>query len=71
MAIDVAEKYLKLLPKNTHDDKYFLKPSDVQNLAKSNKIHLVDVSGMTYNPLFKNFKLSKIDLVNYFVTLRN
>ena len=69
--IDVAEKYLKLLPKNTHDDKFFLKPSEIQNLANSNKLHLIDVSGMTYNPLFKNFKLSKIDLVNYFVSLRN
>ena len=71
LAIDVAEKYLKLLPQNTHDDKYFLKPSEIQNLANNNKLHLVDVSGMTYNPLFKNFKLSKIDLVNYFISLRN
>ena len=70
-AIDVAEKYLKLLPKNTHDDKYFLKPSEIQNLANNNKLDLIDVTGMTYNPLFKNFKLSKIDLVNYFVSLRN
>ena len=71
LAIDVAEKYLKLLPKNTHDDKYFLKPSEIQILANNNKLHLIDVSGMTYNPLFKSFKLSKIDLVNYFVSLRN
>ena len=71
LAIDLAEKYLKLLPKNTHDDKYFLKPSDIQNLANNNNLQLIDVSGMTYNPLFKNFKLSKIDLVNYFVSLRN
>ena len=71
LAIDVAEKYLKLLPKNTHDEKYFLKPSEIQNLANNNKLHLIDVSGMTYNPLFKSFKLSKIDLVNYFISLRN
>ena len=71
LAIDVAEKYLKLLPRNTHNDKYFLKPSEIQNLAKINKLKVIDVSGMTYNPLFKNFKLSKIDLVNYFVSLRN
>ncbi len=71
LAIDMAEKYLKLLPENTHDHKYFLKPSEIQNLANSNNLQLIDVSGMTYNPLFKSFKLSKIDLVNYFVTLRN
>ena len=69
--IDVAEKYLKLLPKNTHDEKYFLKPSEIQSLANNNKLNLIDVSGMAYNPLFKSFKLSKIDLVNYFVSLRN
>ena len=71
LAIDVAEKYLKLLPKNTHDDKFFLNPSEIQNLANNNKLNLIDISGMTYNPLFKSFKLSKIDLVNYFVTLKN
>ena len=71
IAIDVAEKYLKLLPEKTHDDKYFLKPSEIQNLANNNKLHLIDISGMTYNPLFKSFKLSKIDLVNYFVSLKN
>ena len=69
--IDVAEKYFKLLPKNTHEDKYFLKPTEIQNLANNNKLQIIDVTGMTYNPLFKNFKLSKIDLVNYFVSLRN
>jgi len=71
LAIDVAENYLELLPKNTHDDKYFLKPSEIQYLANNNKLHLIDVTGMTYNPLFKSFKLSKIDLVNYFVSLKN
>ncbi len=71
LVIDVAEKYLKLLPKNTHDVKYFLKPSEIQNLAKNNKLQLLDVSGIAYNPLFKSFKLSKVDLVNYFVTLKN
>ena len=71
LAIEVAEKYLQLIPKNTHDEKYFLKPSEIENLANKNKLHLIDVCGMTYNPLFKCFKLSKIDLVNYFVTLRN
>ena len=43
LAIDVAEKYLKLLPKNTHDDKYFLKPSEIQNLANNNHIYFLKV----------------------------
>lgn len=70
-SIEIAEKYLKLLPQNTHDYKYFLKPSEIQKLAKSNKLDLLDISGMTYNPLFKSFKLSNFDLINYFGTLRS
>jgi len=36
-----------------------------------NKLKLKNVQGITYNPIFKTFKLSQIDLVNYFVTLTN
>ena len=67
--IEIAEKYLKLLPQNTHEYKYFIKPSEIQNLAKSNKLSLLDISGMSYNPIFKSFKLSNFDLINYFGTL--
>ena len=68
-SIEIAEKYLKLLPLNTHEYKYFIKPSEIQNLAKSNKLSLLDISGMSYNPIFKSFKLSNFDLINYFGTL--
>jgi len=68
-SIEIAEKYLKLLPQNTHEYKYFIKPSEIQNLAKSNKLSLLDISGMSYNPIFKSFKLSNFDLINYFGTL--
>ena len=68
-SIEIAEKYLKLLPQNTHEYKYFIKPSEIQNLAKSNKLSLRDISGMSYNPIFKSFKLSNFDLINYFGTL--
>ena len=69
--IEIAEKYLKLLPQNTHEYEYFIKPSEVQKLAKSNKLDLLDISGMSYNPIFKSFKLSNFDLINYFGTLSN
>jgi len=68
-SIEIAEKYLKLLPQNTHEYKYYIKPSEIQNLAKSNKLSLLDISGMSYNPIFKSFKLSNFDLINYFGTL--
>ncbi len=68
-SIEIAEKYLKLLPQNTHEYKYFIKPSEIQNLAKSNKLSLLDISGMSYNPIIKSFKLSNFDLINYFGSL--
>jgi len=71
LAIELAENYFKLLPENTHDYEYFLKPSEIQYLAKNNKLQLIDTTGIIYNPIFKNFKLSNISLVNYFVSLRN
>ena len=70
-SIEIAEKYLKLLPQNTHEYKYFIKPSEIQNLARSNKLSLLDISGMSYNPIFKSFKLSNFDLINYLGSLRS
>jgi len=71
LSINVAENILNLLPKNTHDPKLFITPTELEDLAKMNKLKIKNVQGITYNPIFKTFKLSKIDLVNYFVTLTN
>ena len=71
LSINVAENILNLLPKNTHDPKLFITPTELEYLAKMNKLKLKNVQGITYNPIFKTFKLSKIDLVNYFATLTN
>ena len=71
LSINVAENILNLLPKNTHDPKLFITPTELEYLAKMNKLKLKNVQGITYNPIFKTFKLSQIDLVNYFVTLTN
>ena len=69
MSINIAENLFKLLPQNTHDPKLFLKPSDIQILSEKNNLKLLNIQGISYNPLLKNFKLSKIDLVNYFATI--
>ena len=69
-AIDIAENLLKLLPKKTHDFNLFLTPSKLQTIVRKYNFNLVNVKGIQYNPILKSFKLSKIDLVNYFGTLR-
>ena len=70
LAIDIAESLLKLLPKKTHDFNLFLTPSKLQSISQKYNLNLIDIEGIQYNPIFKSFKLSKIDLVNYFGTLR-
>ena len=70
LAIDIAENLLKLLPKKTHDFNLFLSPSKLQSISQKYNLNLMDIEGMKYNPIFKSFKLSKFDLVNYFGTLK-
>ncbi len=70
LAIDIAEKVLRLLPKKTHDFNLFLSPSKLQTISQKYNLNLINVNGIQYNPIFKTFKLSKIDLVNYFSTLK-
>ena len=70
LAIKIAENCLKLLPKNTHDFNLFLSPSKLQTITTKYNFNLMDIVGIQYNPIFKSFKLSKIDLVNYFGTLK-
>ena len=70
LAIDIAENLLKLLPKKTHDFDLFLSPSKLQLISQKYNLNLMDIEGMQYNPIFKSFKLSKFDLVNYFGTLK-
>ena len=70
LAIDIAENLLKLLPKKTHDFNLFLSPSKLQSISQKYNLNLMDIEGIQYNPIIKSFKLTKIDLVNYFGTLR-
>ena len=70
LAIDIAENLLKLLPKKTHDFNLFLSPSKLQSISQKYNLNLMDIEGIQYNPIFKSFKLSKFDLINYFGTLK-
>ncbi len=69
-AIDIAENLLKLLPKKTHDFNLFLSPSKLQSISQKYNLNLMDIEGMQYNPIFKSFKLSRFDSINYFGTLK-
>ncbi|WP_068502275.1 bifunctional 2-polyprenyl-6-hydroxyphenol methylase/3-demethylubiquinol 3-O-methyltransferase UbiG, partial [Oleiphilus sp. HI0067] len=64
-AIVGAEHLMKMLPKGTHDFKKFIKPSELGGMVRQAGLEMQDISGMTYNPLVKEYKLSRDVDVNY------
>ncbi|MFT6791206.1 MAG: 2-polyprenyl-6-hydroxyphenyl methylase/3-demethylubiquinone-9 3-methyltransferase [Cellvibrionaceae bacterium] len=67
-AIIGAEYVLKLLPKGTHDYEKFIRPSELAGWARDSELTWQELTGMTYNPLTKRYKLNSGDVsVNYLV----
>jgi 2-polyprenyl-6-hydroxyphenyl methylase/3-demethylubiquinone-9 3-methyltransferase len=56
-----------VLPQGTHDYQRFIKPSELNNWIEAAGMKLVAISGIHYNPLFKNFTLGGNVDVNYIV----
>lgn len=69
-AIVGAEYVLGLLPKGTHEYEKFIKPSELAGYARSSGLEIVEVTGMTYNPLTRRFTLGRDTDVNYMMALR-
>ncbi len=63
-----AEYLLKMLPKGTHEYSKFIRPSELSNWIRRAELDLQDMTGLTYNPLSKSYKLKQGDVdVNYMV----
>ena len=65
LAVIGAEYVLKLLPKGTHDYARFIKPSELTRWCRDAGLRPLEMTGMTYNPLTKEYKLSSDCDVNY------
>ncbi|MFT4650991.1 MAG: 2-polyprenyl-6-hydroxyphenyl methylase/3-demethylubiquinone-9 3-methyltransferase [Polaribacter sp.] len=65
LAIIAAEYVLNMVPKGTHDYKKLIKPSELASTLRANELSLLDITGITYNPLTKHYKLSRDVDVNY------
>lgn len=66
-----AEYLLKLLPKGTHDYDKFIKPSELAQWLRDAGLELNNMTGLTYNPLTKRYRLNDNDIdVNYLVHAR-
>lgn len=69
-AIIAAEYVLNLLPKQTHDYKKFIKPSELLAMARPWNFNLVDLKGMDYNPFLRSASLGSDIRVNYLMALQ-
>lgn len=66
-AIVGAEYLLKLLPKGTHDYAKFIRPAELAQWARRASLHMEHLTGMSYNPLTKQYRLNDDVNVNYLV----
>ncbi len=60
-----AEYFLRLLPKGTHDYEKFIKPSELGQSMRAAGLVLQNLSGMSYQPITKQFTLTRDVKVNY------
>lgn len=67
-AILGAEYILRLLPRGTHEYAKFIRPSELANWLRAAGLELQTITGMTYNPFTKSYKLNPDDVsVNYLI----
>ncbi len=68
--IIAAEYMLNLLPRQTHDYNKFIKPSELIAMTRSLDFTLIDLCGMSYNPILRTASLCSDVQVNYLVALQ-
>ena len=65
LAIVGAEYILNMIPRGTHEYRKFIKPSELASAIRENNLEVNDITGMTYNPISKHYKLGRDIDVNY------
>ena len=64
-AIIGAEYILQLLPKGTHQYEKFIKPSELAQFTRAAGLEVIELKGMTYNPITQIYRLGSDTDVNY------
>ena len=70
MQIINSEYVLKLLPKGTHDYAKFITPAELARMCRQSGLEPAGVTGMTYNPFSKVYRLGSDATVNYIIHAR-
>ena len=69
-AIIGAEYILQLLPKGTHQYEKFIKPSELAQFTRAADLEVLQLKGMTYNPITQIYRLGSDTDVNYMMATR-
>ncbi|MEN8108520.1 MAG: bifunctional 2-polyprenyl-6-hydroxyphenol methylase/3-demethylubiquinol 3-O-methyltransferase UbiG [Pseudomonadota bacterium] len=69
-AVIGAEYLLNLLPKGTHEYSKFIRPSEMESWARAAGLALDDLTGMSYNPLTREYRLGQDVSINYLACFR-
>ncbi len=70
LAVIGAEYIAQMLPKGTHDYARFIRPSELAGFVRQAGLRVVEIKGITYNPLTRHFSLSNDSSVNYMIACR-
>jgi 2-polyprenyl-6-hydroxyphenyl methylase / 3-demethylubiquinone-9 3-methyltransferase len=70
VAILGAEYIARILPRGTHEYMKFIRPSELARWGRVAGLELKDLTGITYNPLTRAFRLSPDTSVNYLAHFR-
>jgi 2-polyprenyl-6-hydroxyphenyl methylase/3-demethylubiquinone-9 3-methyltransferase len=65
VAIVGAEYIARVLPRGTHEYLKFIRPSELARWGREAGLELRDLTGITYNPFTRSFRLSPDTRVNY------
>ncbi|MRR49676.1 MAG: bifunctional 2-polyprenyl-6-hydroxyphenol methylase/3-demethylubiquinol 3-O-methyltransferase UbiG [Rhodocyclaceae bacterium] len=69
-AVVGAEYILNMLPKGTHDYAKFLRPAELTRHCRQAGLTVLEIVGMSYNPLTKTYALGQDTSVNYLLRAR-
>jgi 2-polyprenyl-6-hydroxyphenyl methylase/3-demethylubiquinone-9 3-methyltransferase len=69
-AVIGAEYLLNMLPRGTHEYSKFIRPSEMEAWARHSGLQLTDLTGMSYNPLTREYSLGTDVSVNYLATFQ-
>ncbi|MCC5797640.1 MAG: bifunctional 2-polyprenyl-6-hydroxyphenol methylase/3-demethylubiquinol 3-O-methyltransferase UbiG [Methylophaga sp.] len=70
LAVFGAEYLLNILPKGTHDYQRFIRPSELAVWCRASGLQVMNITGINYQPLSKQFRLGRDVDVNYLMHCR-